>query len=71
MKRKSTTITKEYDNEGNLISETTETVEEEDSGYIFPQYPTYPTYPTYWGGLDPTKVTCTSTSADSGKRSLE
>jgi len=53
MKRKTVTTTKEYDKDGNLINEITETVEEEDSGYIYPQYPTYPN-PINWG-----EPTCT------------
>jgi len=39
MKRQVTTITKEYDKEGNLINEITETTLEEDDGYIYPQQP--------------------------------
>jgi len=47
MKKKTTTITKEYDQNGKLVSEVTETTEEEDGGYIYPQqyYPSYPVYP--------------------------
>lgn len=47
MKRKTTTITEEYDADGNLVNKTTETTEEEDTGYIYPQYPYYPTVPTW------------------------
>ena len=37
MTRTQTTVTKEYDKDGNLVSETTETVNEEDSnGSIYP-----------------------------------
>ncbi len=47
MKRKQTTTTKEYDNEGRLLRETVEEVVEEDNnGTIYPQYPTYPIYPS-------------------------
>lgn len=43
MKRKTTTVTEEYDDKGNLTSKTTETTEEEDNGYIYPQsYQQYP-----------------------------
>lgn len=63
MKRTHTTITKEYDKDGNLVSEITETVEEEDTGYIYPQYPVYPVYPS-WTGTSPfiykTDITCDS-----------
>lgn len=57
MKRKTVTVTKEYDKEGNLISETTETVEEQDNGSIYPQYQVYPQNPTWWTGLNPIKPT--------------
>lgn len=54
MKRTQTTTTKEYDNEGRLIRETIETVEEEDeTGTIYPPTipyipPTIPQLPWYW-----------------------
>ena len=37
MKRTQTTVTREYDKDGNLTNETTETVNEEDDGFIYPQ----------------------------------
>ena len=37
MKRTQTTTTKEYDGDGKLVTEITETVEEEDDGFIYPQ----------------------------------
>ena len=46
MKRTTTTTTEEYDKDGVLKTRITETTEEEDSGYIYPQYPYYP-YPQY------------------------
>ncbi|MGL6197804.1 MAG: hypothetical protein ACRC3H_02605 [Lachnospiraceae bacterium] len=58
MKRKTVTTTKEYDKDGKLISEITETVVEEDNGYIYPQYPASPTIPAYHP--DWYKVTCTT-----------
>ena len=45
MKRKVTTVTEEYDKDGNLVNKITETTEEEDSGYIYPQQP-YPWWPS-------------------------
>ena len=62
MKRKVTTITEEYDNEGKLKTKITETTEEEDTGYIYPQIPTYPytpwTYPTIGDPVYKTEITC-------------
>lgn len=37
MKRKTTIITEEFDEKGILKSKTTETTEEEDNGFIYPQ----------------------------------
>ena len=37
MKKTSTTVTEEFDSDGKLVSRTTETSEEEDTGYIYPQ----------------------------------
>lgn len=48
MKRKTTIITEEFDENGKLINKITETTEEEDGGYIYPQYPTWTT-PSYTG----------------------
>ena len=46
MNRTQTTVTKEFDNEGKVIKEITETViEEDDTGTIYPQLPTHPIYP--------------------------
>ena len=47
MKRTTTTTTEEYDKDGVLKTRITETTEEEDSGYIYPQYPHYPYYPVW------------------------
>lgn len=52
MKRKVTTITEEFDKDGKLTSKITETVEESDEGYIYPQYPTMPYCPEMM------KITC-------------
>ena len=38
MKRTQKTTTKEYDGDGKLVTEITETAEEEDDGFIYPQY---------------------------------
>ena len=47
MKRKTTTTTEEFDENGVLKLKTTEVTEEEDSGFIYPQaYHTFPCYPT-------------------------
>lgn len=55
MKRKTTTITEEFDKDGKIINRTTETTEEEDSGYIYPQtYQHYPWWPSTGNPLTPT-----------------
>ena len=74
MKRKVTTITEEYDKDGKIISKITETVEEEDNGYIYPQnVPTYPhtspitTPNTPWDYRHPTCITCNTEKTDRGE----
>lgn len=52
MKSKTTIITEEFNEDGKLISRTTETREEEDNGYINPQYPYNPPW------VKPVEITC-------------
>lgn len=63
MKRKVVTVTEEFDKDGILKSKITETVEEEDSGYIYPQTQTYPWYPTTENPI----WTTSHTTCDSGR----
>jgi len=61
MKRIQTIVTKEYDSEGNLTREITETVTEEDTGgFIYPQQPIKPSWvphiPVEWNRG--TVITC-------------
>jgi hypothetical protein len=65
MKRKQKTITKEYDNNGKILRETEETVEEEDTGYIYPQYPYYPISPKPEWIYRPHTITCENTNVTS------
>lgn len=46
MKRKITTETEIFDNDGKLVARTTETVEENDGGYIHPQRQNYINFST-------------------------
>lgn len=65
MRRKTTIVTEEFDDKGNVVNRITETTEEEDSDYIHPQiYPYIPTYPSMIGYRPewvyrPGEVTCT------------
>lgn len=53
MKRKVTAIAEEFDNEGNIINKTTETVREKDNGFIYPQHSIYPWCPSEGNPLSP------------------
>lgn len=48
MKKVTTIVTEEFDENGTLKNKITETTTEEDNGYIYPQIPIYPNpwYPT-------------------------
>jgi hypothetical protein len=69
MKKTTTTITKEYDEKGNLIKETETTTTEEDNNYIpnIPTTPYIPYVPTYIypNDINPWKyptITCGTTN---------
>lgn len=59
MKRKVTTITEEFDKDGKITNRITETTEEEDTGFIYPQQ-YYPWYPTTENPIN----CCTSTTCN-------